>query len=200
MGPAFARGPFFFAILQGVIIGITGTNGAGKGTVVDYLVKRKGFAHYSARDFIVEELLRRGMPVERNAMREVGNELREAHGPGYVVEELHKKAAQNGGNAVIESIRTAGEAEVIKEKGIVLWAVDADKRARYERSVLRGSSTDHVTLEQFIELEDREMQSDDPAKQNIHKVMQMADVVLTNDSTQDELFAQVEAALKQAGQ
>ena len=32
-----------------IIIGITGTLGAGKGTIVDYLVKQKGFVHYSVR-------------------------------------------------------------------------------------------------------------------------------------------------------
>ena len=29
-----------------ITIGITGTLGAGKGTIVDYLVKEKGFVHY----------------------------------------------------------------------------------------------------------------------------------------------------------
>jgi dephospho-CoA kinase len=32
-----------------MIIGITGTDGAGKGAVVDYLVAQKGFTHYSGR-------------------------------------------------------------------------------------------------------------------------------------------------------
>ena len=36
------------------IIGITGTIGAGKGTIVDYLVKQKNFKHYSVRNFLIE--------------------------------------------------------------------------------------------------------------------------------------------------
>ena len=36
------------------IIGITGTLGAGKGTIVDYLVQKKGYVHYSVRSFIAE--------------------------------------------------------------------------------------------------------------------------------------------------
>ena len=43
------------------IIGITGTIGAGKGTIVDYLVKEKGYVHYSVRAFIAEEIQRRGL-------------------------------------------------------------------------------------------------------------------------------------------
>ena len=34
-----------------IIIGITGTIGAGKGTIVELLIK-KGFKHYSVRDFL----------------------------------------------------------------------------------------------------------------------------------------------------
>ncbi|HEX3095769.1 MAG TPA: AAA family ATPase, partial [Patescibacteria group bacterium] len=45
-----------------IIIGITGTAGSGKGTVVEYLVSKYGFKHYSARGFITEELVRRNLP------------------------------------------------------------------------------------------------------------------------------------------
>ena len=34
------------------IVGITGTLGAGKGTVVEYLTQQKGFKHYSARGLL----------------------------------------------------------------------------------------------------------------------------------------------------
>ena len=66
-----------------MIIGITGTNGAGKGTVVDYLVQKKGFTHYSVRDAITEEILKRGLEVNRPNLNEVATNLRELHGPGY---------------------------------------------------------------------------------------------------------------------
>ncbi|MDR0438308.1 MAG: AAA family ATPase, partial [Bacteroidales bacterium] len=51
-----------------MIIGITGTIGAGKGTIVDYLVSQKGFLHFSVRDFLSEEIERRGLPVNRDTM------------------------------------------------------------------------------------------------------------------------------------
>ena len=49
-----------------MIIGLTGSFGAGKGVVVDYL-KTKGFKHYAARDFITEEINRRNLPVNRDS-------------------------------------------------------------------------------------------------------------------------------------
>jgi len=178
-----------------MIIGITGTLGAGKGTVVEYL-KTKGFKHYSARAFFLEEVERRGLPLTRDHITDTADDLRATHGPGYLAQVLLERAQQAGGDAVIESIRSLGEAEYMRSHGALLWAVDADIKLRYERIQLRASETDKVSFEKFVADEQREFANDDPTKGNIGKVMQMADVVFTNNGTQDELFAQVEAALK----
>ncbi|MEK7109404.1 MAG: AAA family ATPase [Patescibacteria group bacterium] len=181
-----------------MIIGITGTNGAGKGTVVDYLVKQKGFKHFSVREFLIEEIKRRGLPIDRDHMRLVGNDLRKTHRPGYIAEELLTRAQQGGGDAIIESLRNVGEAQFMKSQGMLVWGVDADRKVRYGRVVLRGSHTDKVSFEQFVEQEEREMAQTAAHDMNIAGVMQMADVVLTNNGTQAELFAQVEEALQKA--
>ena len=86
-----------------IIIGITGTLGAGKGTVADYLKNKYGLLHYSARDFIVDEIERRGLPVNRDIMTEVANDLRKLHHPGYIIEQLYNRAITSGKNSIIES-------------------------------------------------------------------------------------------------
>jgi dephospho-CoA kinase len=181
-----------------MIIGVTGTNGAGKGTVVDYLVS-KGFTHYSVRDEIVAEIRRRGLPVDRPSMNLVGTDLREKNGPTYF-DDLFMARAQDAGieEYVIESIRTVASARQIKARGGCLIVVDADPRIRYERAVLRGSGTDKVSYEDFLVQEAREMTSADPsnpAVMDISGVMQMADAVIHNDGSLEELRAQVDAAL-----
>jgi len=62
-----------------MIIGITGTDGGGKGTVVEYLVEKKGFVHCSARALWVDEIKKRGLEVNRANMRIVANDLRAKH-------------------------------------------------------------------------------------------------------------------------
>ena len=75
-----------------MIIGITGTLGAGKGTVVDYLVQTHGFKHYSARAFITEEIKKRGLPIDRDSMVLVANDLRTKHTSSFILEELYNQA------------------------------------------------------------------------------------------------------------
>ena len=176
-----------------MIIGITGTLGAGKGAVVSYLVRTKGFTHYSARSYFASEMEKQGItPINRDTMTVFANTLREHNGPRHLFDALYDRAKMDGGNAVIESIRTVGEAEALKERGGTLLAVDADERTRYTRICGRGSTHDNVTFEEFQAQEAREMHSDDPNKQNISAVIRMADVMIENNGTLAELHATIE--------
>ena len=180
------------------IIGITGTLGAGKGTVVEYLKEKYGFVHFSVREFLKEEVVRRGMEPNRDSFTQVANELRAAHSPSYVTDCLYERAAQQTHDAVIESIRTPGEIDSLQAKGnFQLWAVDAAPEVRYQRAVLRNSETDHVTYETFLSNEQREMTSSDPNKQNLSACIARADKVFHNDSTRERLFHDVDCAMKQ---
>lgn len=179
-----------------MILGITGTDGAGKGTVVDYLVNEKSFTHYSARAIWEEEIERRGMESSRENMRIVANDLRAQHGYDYsVTYYLEKVAAEKPDHAVIESQRAIAEVETLKKNGGILLAVDADPQIRYQRIVKRGSATDHISFERFQEQEAVEMDDPDPAGMQKAAVIKMADYTLTNDGTLEELHAQIDVVL-----
>ena len=92
-----------------IIIGITGTLGAGKGTVVEYLSQNKGFLHFSVREYLKKEMKRRSMPNNRDSMTHLANELRTQNSPSYVTDQLYLESLEKNKNAIIESIRTPGE-------------------------------------------------------------------------------------------
>jgi len=178
------------------IIGITGTLGAGKGTLVDYLVEQKNFGYYSVRQFLIEEIKKRGLPVNRDSMVLTANDLRTKNNPAFIIQELYKEASRQNKNAVIESIRTPGEIDFLKQQGsFLLLAVDADPHTRFDRISERKSSTDDIDFETFIDNEQREMTATDPNKQNLKKCIERADIVLINNGTIEELYDQLKKKL-----
>jgi dephospho-CoA kinase len=181
-----------------IIIGITGTIGAGKGTIVEYLVNNKGYSHFSVRGFISEEIKERGLDVNRDNMVVVANDLREKNNPAYIIEQLFEQAKTSGNNCVIESLRTVGEVESLKSKGnFFLFAVDANPEIRYERIKLRMSETDNISFDTFVENEQREMDSDDPNKQNLSACMKIADFIFINNGTVEELYQKIQRVLNE---
>ena len=178
-----------------MILGITGSFGAGKGEVVDYLVKTKGFTHYSASGFIREEIVRRGMEVDRDSMAVVANDLRREHGPSYVIDSLYERAKSNGGDAVIESLRAVAEVRRIKELGGFVFGVDALPEIRYERAFARGSEKDKVSYDRWLEQEKAEMNPNDPTKQNIFGALAESSTVVDNNGSIEDLQKNVDIAL-----
>ena len=135
------------------------------------------------------------MPVNRDSMNEVGEGLRAERGGAYILETLYDKAIAEGGDAIIESIRTVGEVGAMRKKGMKLLALDADPKTRYERAIARGTETDKISFEKFIADEERESTGNDPARMNLRHCIQMADFVIENKGTLEELYEKVEAIL-----
>lgn len=179
-----------------MVLGLTGSFGAGKGAAVEYLVEQKGFVHFSARAFIVEEVLKRNLSVDRDSMIFIGNELRKEFGPAHIIDALFERAQKEHGDVVIESLRAVGEVKSIKEHGGFVLGVDADPQVRYQRAFERGSETDKVSFEKWCEQEKEENNTEDPYKQNIFGALQLSDAVVQNDGSFEELYAQIDEALE----
>ena len=182
-----------------MIIGVTGTIGAGKGTVTQYLVEQKGFKHVAVSDtFLVGEALKRGLTPDRIVRRDIANEYR-AKSPTALMEAVYALAVpfiEAGENVVIEPQHTEAEVGFIQSKGGVEFAVDASLEQRYLRIKKRASAKDLVSYEQFVEEQTHEMTSDDPNKNNLGRAIAKADHLFHNDATEEELYAQIEAVLK----
>lgn len=179
-----------------IIIGITGTIGAGKGTIVDYLTSMKNFKHYSVRSYLINEILKQNLEPNRDSMVLVANQLREQHTPSFIIDELTKEAFKGKNNSVIESIRTEGEVLSLKKyPNFYLFAVDALPEIRYQRIVLRSSETDNIDYHTFIQNEQREFTSINPNNQNLKRCIELSDFQFLNNGSINDLYNQIEKVL-----
>jgi len=174
------------------LIGLTGTHGAGKGTVSDYLVREHGFVCVSVSEFLADEAVHRGVKPDRRARGDIANEYR-VHGPTALMEATFASIPAGSERVILEPQYTEAEVAFVHAKGGIVIAVDADLRTRYDRVHLRGSAKDDVSFEQFVALE--ELTSEDKDKQNVRAAIEAADIQLMNTGTLQELEAAVREAL-----
>jgi dCMP deaminase len=173
-----------------MILGLTGKNGAGKTEVSNYLVGR-GFEYHSLSDEIRNEVRKRGLEITRDILTETGNELRTRYGVGVLAERVLARLGHER-NYVVDSIRNPAEVEVLKRrKDFLLLGVDAAQQIRFERSRARAREGAPRTFEEFILEEERELHSEDPTKQQLVATRKMADIVIANDGTLDDLYTRL---------
>ncbi|MEM9336945.1 MAG: AAA family ATPase [Patescibacteria group bacterium] len=177
-----------------MIIGITGTLGAGKGSIVAYL-KERGFVHYSGSAMLRKILEERGDEVNRDAYSRLAGEIRGEDPQGLAKLLWQQYESEDPEHAVIEALHDLGEADFVKEKGGQIIAVDADIDTRYHRVVARGSEKDKVTFDHFREQIQREEEGG--GHHNIRAVINMADYVIMNNGTIEELHQEVERVLQE---
>lgn len=184
------------------ILGISGTNGAGKDTVGEMLATRHGWMFVSVSQILRDELIREGLPPDRHHSHNLSARWRRESGLGVLIDKAVEKFKQTEAEykgLAISSLRNPGEAdEVHKLGGQVIW-VDADIKVRYERARARqhGRPEDQQTFEQFLADEKHQMtQSGDEATLNMSAVRARADIFAENNGNDiEEFIKKVEQAL-----
>jgi len=173
------------------IIGLTGTNGSGKGAAAAFFME-KGFEYHSLSDVIREELKNDNKEATRDNLIAMGNTLRDLHGPDILARKVMKKVR---GRSIIDSIRNPMEVEFLrKQGGFLLLAIDAPVETRYSRTKQRGRDESAQTLEEFRAKEQEEMTNEEKGQQ-LQTCMQMADHVIINDDTLDSFQKKLEQFL-----
>ena len=188
------------------IIGLSGTNGAGKDAIGILLSERCGYLFISVTELLRDEARRRGLPVERQHLRAISTEWRREFGLAVLVDRGMDvfSAAEKGRytGIVMASLRNPYEADRVHELGgKVVW-VDADPRVRYERVRANASNRDRAgeddkTFEQFVAEEEAEMHSTgDAAALDMGAVKDRSDIIIMNNgSDMVALEQEVEARL-----
>ena len=179
-----------------IIIGLTGENCAGKGTVADYLA-RKGFYYYSLSDAIREELASEGKEITREALIAKGNELRRNFGSDVLAKRTIAKL-QPDRNYVVDSIRNPAEAKALLATGkTTLVYVTAPAQFRFERMKTRKREGDPRSFQAFQTIDRLELEGKDEHGQRLAEVFALATKKLVNESDFRELYADTDEMLSE---
>lgn len=177
-----------------MLIGLTGENCSGKGTVAEYL-KKKGFYYLSLSDVIREEVASEGKEITRESLVEKGNKLREEFGPGILAKKTVAKLEKDR-NYIIDSIRNPSEAEELKKlDNFFLIYVTATPEVRFERMKNRRRESDPKSFEEFEKLEKIEAKSKEKHKQNLEETKKMADKTIENQGSLSNLYDKTDIVL-----
>lgn len=178
-----------------MILGLTGTNGAGKTVAAEHL-RRKGFQFCSLSDVIREELATRDLPPNRENLIAEGNRLRAQFGPAILAHRISRRFRPDR-NYVVDSIRSPHEVRALREGGaFYLLHLDAPRELRYQRVRNRGGDRVPASFEEFVEQEERELASSDNSHQQLRATWAEADETVINAGSLEEFSAAVASVAK----
>jgi dephospho-CoA kinase len=189
-----------------MIIGITGPISAGKGKVAEFF-RDKGFVHHSFSSEIREVAKERGIEITRVNLGKLGGDLCKEGAGGSILGSrilsmIQKEVKKGKKRFAIEGIRDVEEIGLFRQHALenrpmrfVLIGVDAPQKVRFERMLSRKRHGDPQTFAEFKRIDDREIKGGHG--QEVAKCMKMADYVIQNDGTLDELRRKVEEVAKE---
>ena len=189
---------------EAMIVGIVGKIAAGKTTVAKFLEER-GFCRVSCSEPLIDllthnvseyswipELPEKTEPT-REKLIEFGKYLKEKYG-GDVLVRLALDKKRNCRNIVIDGVRSREEVEAIKRLGGKVIYVEAKPEIRFERLMRRRAEKDREikTFEDFKAMDDAEEKL-----YNTSELKGLADYVIVNEGTLEELREKVERILEE---
>lgn len=169
------------------IIGVVGPIASGKGSVIAILQK-KDYTALSLSDVVREKTKEWGLPLTRENLQNVGDQLRKKFGNTILAELVGQHMYDQDKKFVIDSIRNPAEAKYLKEKfGCYIIGITASAKKRYEMMQSRNRDYDPKTWEAFLKAEERDRGiGQEVYGQQVEKCLQLADVVFDNNSTKED--------------
>ncbi len=185
-----------------ILVFIAGMPGAGK-SIVSEEAKKMGFRVYNMGDIVREEVLKRGLePTLENFMR-IAEELRVRYGMNAIAKLLSQKIKSESlattptfcSNVVfIDGVRSLEEIETLKKElnaEVLIIAIHASPRTRYERLLKRGRPGDPKDWDEFKDRDFREL------RWGLGNVIALADIMIVNEGTLDEFISSVKRILEE---
>jgi len=180
-----------------MIIGLTGSLGAGKGTIIEYL-QSQGFDYFTLSDEIRTEAKKRNIPETRTNLQDLGNELREREGSGAWAKRVIERMEPAKGY-IIDGLRNPAEVEECKKNSNFFpISIDAPAELRFQRMQNRNLDKDPKTWEEFLQVDARDKGEGEKATgQQNAATMELADFRVYNDGDIGSIHEEIKKILEQ---
>jgi dephospho-CoA kinase len=186
------------------VIGIVGHPASGKDTVAEYLAS-KGYAHISSGEVIRDDMKKLGLDTDRGSIHQYVIQKRQEVGNSYPSQEIIDDIKNKAGilssidlsmGIVVSGFRNTEEVSLFRKEisEFKLIAVDAPMENRYTWAKTRGRIGDDITFERFKKEEEQEKAKITGSYQ-VDAAIGMADILIVNNGTKDDLFNKVNAFL-----
>jgi dephospho-CoA kinase len=187
-------GDFSRVVPMSKVIVITGMPGSGK-TEALTVAEELGIHVFRMGQCVVDEVKARGLKDDSEHVPKIAHEMRQTHGPRIWAERTVEKvrAAKPGKTIIIDGSRSGEEIETFREEwgnDLVIVAIHTSPGLRYERLMKRGRKDDPAALEKIKERDAREL------GWGLGEVISLADTVIINDGTLDELHRNIREILE----
>lgn len=167
-----------------MLIGISGKMRSGKDTVANYIIEKYGFEHlkfskgineiYNKFNYVDDKGIK-----NRQALQDIGQGIRRALGENVWVN-YTLSHYNRGKDTVISDVRQDNEFIALRELGAVIILVTTSPSVQRERLLQLGESPDEDRMNHETE----------------HIPESMADVVVVNDSSLEELYTKIDDILE----
>jgi len=184
-------------------ITIVGMCGSGKSVVSDEFVK-KGYHFFRFGQITLDPIRQQNLTPDENTQKMVREKFRKKYGMGaYVILNLpHIEDLLTRGNVIGDGLYSWSEYKILKEKfpeQLVVVAVHASPEIRHKRISKRNPSIKDTSLRNHHMSYEEAKKRDHSEIENIEKggPIAMADYLITNDSTIDDLKKQTRKIINQ---
>ena len=175
-----------------LVIVVAGMPGSGK-SVVSRAARELGLPVYVMGDVVREEAARRGLEPTPANLNMVAKSLREEYGPTIVAERTAQKFRRDEEAVLVDGVRSLDEVKVFQRYGdVVIVAVHASPRTRFERIRRRNRPGDPRTWEEFVSRDLTELGF------GIGSVIALADYMIVNEEKSlDEVLEEARVLLQE---
>lgn len=178
------------------LIGVVGNIRAGKTTVCAHLAHQHGFSVASNSDLLKEIAVKLQIPTDRESLKKIGDAIFSTLGNDAIAK--YRVSNQTLVPTIIDGIRYSEEVEIYrKTKNFRLIAITAPDDVRYSRAnmlIQNGEGKDAArSFDEFMAL------SSARSEEKVPHLMKLADFVIENNGSIEDLKSKIDSALLQIG-